>query len=249
MSKKSPDRPSSPGDCSGGVWQWPNRLAAFAAVLLTLGTIAGDTRAGVPVSHAQRVVIDAALKSTVPPELALAVARVESDRAPGSGIGVLNARADLVRSEFGLRPDLLRHPKTGAGLGVALLERLYRHYGQRWDLALSHYRAGPLPRCADGPVIHDHTLSYVADVMEWWRRYQKDERVAEAIREVRRHGVGPGRFRADRMAPHRLRDDFRPGGRTAFREARREGRFGGASGGPAAPFGDAVPCCTGPRFF
>ena len=244
MSKRSPARASS-----RGVWPWSNRLVAFAAVLLALGTIAGDTRAAAPVGYMQRVVIDAALKSTVPPELALAVARVEGSRASAAGIGPMKVRPALARGEFGLRPDVLRHPKAGAGLGVALLERLYRHYDERWDLALSHYHAGPLPRCADGPVIHDHTLAYVADVMEWWRRYQKDERVAEAIRDIRRNGVGPGRFASVGTVLDQMRDDFRQAGQPARWQARRDGRFGTRSGGPVAPFGDAVPCCAGPRFF
>ena len=42
---------------------------------------------------------------------------------------------------------------------------------------------GPLGRCESGPVVHDDTLDYVAEIMEWWRRYQEDGAVAASAEE------------------------------------------------------------------
>ena len=150
--------------------------------------VAGDTRAGESAytDDAPRVVVAAALKSAVPPELALAVARMGRDlrlRDAGAplAVGVLQVLPSVAQAEFGIRPYGLADARANAGIGVALLERLYRRYGERWDLALSHYRGGPLSRCGSGPVAHAHTVEYVAGVMEWWRRYQKDGTVAALI--------------------------------------------------------------------
>ena len=172
--------------------------AALAAILVF--TLAGDARAYGRAGWEERVVVEAAIKSAVPPELALAVARageqLREERFNGR-VGVMGISPEVALGELGVRAGGLRSPKANAGLGVALLERLYRRYGERWDLALSHYRGGPLVMCESGPVAHQHTLDYVADVMEWWRRHQKDEKVAALIEDVRRRGVRSSRFSED----------------------------------------------------
>ena len=156
-------------------------LAAF--LLLVAPASAWEARAGAsePSAAARRAVVEAASKSAVvPPELALAVARAGAPARGGvlRAVGVMGIRPSLARAEFGVGAGALRGVDANAGLGVALLERLYGRHGGRWDLALSHYRGGPPARCGSGPVVHDHTLAYVAEVMEWWRRYQDDGTVA-----------------------------------------------------------------------
>ncbi|MDE0058145.1 MAG: hypothetical protein OXP07_08455 [Defluviicoccus sp.] len=229
--------------------RWARHLAASALVLLTAGAIAGNARAGVPDRGERRFVIDAALKSTVPPELALAVARVVGRAGFGGGIGVMNLLPDLARREFGVRAGILHNPSANAGLGVALLERLHRRFDGRWDLALSYYRAGPLPRCGDEPVIHEHSLGYVADILEWWRRYQKDESVTKMIEDVRRRGPGRARFTALETGRHRLRGETDATDRRAAPPARGDTGFGKVADVPAGPFRDIVPCCSSTRFF
>ena len=177
----------------------------IAALGLIACAVAGDTWAG-ELAHpgdAQRIVAAAAVRSAVPPELALAVARMGRDprfRDAGAprAMGVMQVLPSVARAEFGIHAYGLRDARANAGIGMTLLERLYRRHGERWDLALSHYRGGPLPRCGNGPVAHAHTMEYVAGVMEWWRRHQKDETVAAlmagAAADASAH-VGPG-FRA-----------------------------------------------------
>ena len=234
--------------CHARGLRWASRLAASAAILLTVGTIVGDARAGVLGQGERRFVIDAALKSTVPPELALAVARVGGRPEFGDGIGVMNLLPVLAHREFGVRAGFLHNPRTSAGLGVALLERLHRRYDGRWDLALSHYRGGPLSRCGDEPVIHDNSLAYVADILEWWRRYQKDKAVTETIEDVRQRGPRRARFTALGTGPHHVRGATRPSGGPATPFAQRETRFGTVAKMPVGPVGDVVPCCSPSRF-
>ena len=174
----------------------PARLAALAAAVLFAGALAGGVHAKGPSrpGPGERAVVAAALRSVVvPPELALAAARAgRDDRFRGAGVpravGVMHVLPRVAWAELGLRAHELWEARANAGVGVALLERLYLRHGERWDLALSHYRAGPLPRCGSGHVPHAHTIDFVASVMEWWRRYQKEGAVA-AIRDRLRNGT------------------------------------------------------------
>ncbi len=186
------------------------RRTATAALALLVWAVAVDTAAGEPAypGDAQRIVAAAALKSAVPPELALALARMGRDprfRDAGAplAVGVMQVALSMARAEFGIHAYGLSDARANAGIGVALLERLYRRYGERWDLALSHYRGGPLPRCGSGPVAHAHTVEYVAGVMEWWRRHQKDGTVAALMAGAAADAparVGPG-YRANPETP------------------------------------------------
>ena len=160
------------------------------ALLATGATVAGagGPRAGAFAhpSGTQQAIVDEALRNgAVPPELALAVARVVPDgryAAGYAGDGRLSGHA-------GYRARSVRQ-------GVARLERLYRRYGERWDLALSHYYGGPLTRCEGRYVSHVHTVSQVTDVMEWWRRYQEDPTLEDLVRRTRAMRVRGARFAA-----------------------------------------------------
>jgi hypothetical protein len=182
------------------------RWAALTVMAFITAATAGDTlaRGHAYPTRTHRMVVDVALRSAVPPELALAVARVGRDqRLAGAGVpeavGIMQVVPSVARAELGVRAYDLGDGRANAGIAVALLERLYRRHGERWDLALSHYRGGPLPRCESGAVAHAHTVDYVADVMEWWRRYQKDGTVAALTGEA---GNDPGRgAQANSVAP------------------------------------------------
>ncbi len=231
---------------------------ALAAVFLGLfghGSVWGETRWTV----GQRAVAAAALKSSVPPELALAVARVgrkerfRESSAP-KAVGVMQVLPSVAWEELGLRAYGLEHPRANAGVGVTLLERLNRRYDGRWDLTLSHYRRGPLLRCNEGPVMHDGTLKYVAAVMDWWVRYQKDAAFTSLLDEAR-----GARFLDDGVG-FRQGDDARAGdgrnhGRPLHQDRWHSGREEGCS---AAPLGqrqvrsdDGSACATvrSRRFF
>ena len=139
---------------------------------------------------------EAAASPTVPTSLALAVARVESnfddDALSSAGArGVMQIMPSTAREEFGLAPDRLWDPRTNARVGVAYLEQLYRQYGQKWELALSHYNGGTLNGRSGDAKPHSYTRGYVRDVLAWNGRYQRERtesRVASASGQAEPRG-------------------------------------------------------------
>ena len=127
-------------------------------------------------TEVKRMLIEEARNSLVPPALALAVAKVESDFQDRVGShkgarGVMQIMPATARGEFGVDADELWDPRLNVQLGIDYLERLHAQYGGRWELALSHYNGGTLKGGADAKP-HGYTRKYVADVMRWWQRYQ-----------------------------------------------------------------------------
>ena len=151
--------------------------AAGMALALALGlSFLLSSAAGATVpdrTEVQRMVVEEALRNgTVPPALALGVARVESGFRAGveshkGARGVMQIMPATAKGEFGADPDDLWDARTNIRIGVAYLERLYRLYGNRWDAALSHYNGGSLKNGRP----HGYTRGYVSDVMAWARRF------------------------------------------------------------------------------
>lgn len=95
------------------------------------------------------VVEEAHRNGTVPPSLALAVAKVESGFDEGAessfgARGVMQIMPKTAKDEFQVSADRLWDPRLNIQVGIAYLEQLYHQYGQRWNLALSHYNGGTL---------------------------------------------------------------------------------------------------------
>lgn len=182
-------------------------LTAIAALVLTCG--AGAAFAAVapptdsPQAAVQKILVEEALiDGTVPPTLALAVARVESnfDAAAVSHAGargLMQIMPATALGEFGVAPDRLYDARLNARLGVAFLRKLYIAYGRRWDLALSHYNGGSLTRTAGQWRPHSYTQGYVQKVMRYWNAYQRARWVTVLVAETRQAET---RLAAD--APH-----------------------------------------------
>jgi hypothetical protein len=154
------------------------------ALLIGTSAIAFST-SGFAVSRTQikQIVIEEAQRSTVPPALALAIAKVESDfqervRSHKGARGVMQIMPATARGEFGVHAEELWDPRLNIQLGIDFLERLYAQYGGSWELALSHYNGGTL-KGGKGSYAqpHSYTRKYVADVMRWWQRYQDQSEV------------------------------------------------------------------------
>ncbi len=139
----------------------------------------------------QRVLVEEAVRNgAVPPALALAVARVESNfqahvTSSAGARGVMQIMPATARGEFGVGADLLFDARVNVRLGVEFLERLYNQYGNRWDLALSHYNGGTLSRVAGQWVAHSYTREYVNNVMRFWNTYQRERWVMALVNDVR----------------------------------------------------------------
>lgn len=153
--------------------------SAIAALMLGVSTFALAAPADAATrTEVKRMVIEEARNSIVPPALALAVAKVESDfqdrvLSHKGARGVMQIMPATARGEFGVDAEELWDPRLNVQLGIDFLERLHAQYGGRWELALSHYNGGTLKggTGADAKP-HGYTRKYVADVTRWWQRYQ-----------------------------------------------------------------------------
>lgn len=161
-------------------------VLAFATSLLAFGVVAfaaGRT-------DIKQMVIEEAQNSRVPPALALAVAKVESDfqenaLSTAGARGVMQIMPKTARDEFGVDADELWQARLNIQLGIDYLERLYDQYGGRWDLALSHYNGGTLKggKGADAKA-HSYTRKYVADVLRWRSHFEDQARVWRIAKNI-----------------------------------------------------------------
>ena len=170
------------------MYKTPSTKARFAAALI--GALIGASAIACSTSsfavsrtEVKQIVIEEAQRSTVPPALALAVAKVESDfqervRSHKGARGVMQIMPATAQGEFGVDADELWDPRLNIQLGIDFLERLYAQYGGDWELALSHYNGGTL-KGGKGSYAkpHSYTRKYVANVMRWWQRYQNQAEV------------------------------------------------------------------------
>jgi hypothetical protein len=159
-------------------------------VLLVLATLVMwgvSARAAQALSRTeiQRIVIDESeLDGTVPPSLALAVARVESNfddaaLSHAGARGVMQIMPRTARGEYGVDAADLWDARTNVRLGIRYLHQLYDQYGRRWDLALSHYNGGGLSRNRFGMYKpHSYTRGYVKNVLSASREYERTRLVA-----------------------------------------------------------------------
>jgi hypothetical protein len=173
--------------------------------LLLLGTVAeAATRAEV-----QKWIIEEAELARVPPALALAVAKVESnfrDDALGSQgeRGVMQIMPTTAQGEFGIGPGLLWDGRLNVKLGLRYLERLYKQYGRRWNLALSHYNGGTLKGRGANAIPHSYNRKYVADVLGWRNTFERRNLVTQIKHSVEVASVSE----ASRRRPGSLPIDY-----------------------------------------
>ena len=159
-------------------------VACLSAVIFLSATAEASTRAEV-----QKWIIEEAKLTRVPPALALAVAKVESnfrDDALGSQgeRGVMQIMPATARGEFGVSPGRLWNGRLNVNLGLRYLERLYNQYGGRWHLALSHYNGGTLKGRGANAIPHSYNRKYVADVLSWRNTFERRNLVAQIKRMV-----------------------------------------------------------------
>jgi soluble lytic murein transglycosylase-like protein len=155
-------------------------LNAFVGMLLVIalaGAASAPSRAATR-AEVKRMVVEEANNSSVPPALALAVAKVESDfqdraESPKGARGVMQVMPLTADRLFGIDADELWNTRLNIQLGIDYLEQLRGRYDGRWDLALSHYNGGPIDAsdlAAAQP--HAYTRAYVDSVLRWRRRYE-----------------------------------------------------------------------------
>jgi len=157
-----------------------HRFTVLGCVALGLGLMfARPLHAETP-EEIQRMIAQEAVNHRVPVALAMALAKVESNfneraESPVGARGVMQIMPKTARDEFGVGADFLWNARLNIQLGLRFLTQLYQMYGQRWDLALSHYNGGSLRGGSGAAAIpHDYTRQYVADVQRWQQTYAKN---------------------------------------------------------------------------
>jgi hypothetical protein len=148
----------------------------------------------------RRMVVEEALNSRVPPSLAMAVAKVESDfqarvLSTAGARGVMQIMPKTAQDEFGVDADELWEPQLNIQLGIDFLESLIDRYGGRWDLALSHYNGGTLNGTGANAQPHGYTRKYVEAVLRWQKRYSEQARVWGMADDHDQEGWAPARTR------------------------------------------------------
>lgn len=126
------------------------------------------------------IVQEATNNGTVPPALALGVAKVESDFNPSAvssagAKGVMQIMPATAKGEFGVDSTVLLDPLTNIRIGILYLERLYIQYNRNWEHALSHYNGGTLNRRNGYYQAHGYTRKYVQDVMNNARMFARNQ--------------------------------------------------------------------------
>ncbi len=149
----------------------------------------------------KQMIVEEAMKTIVPPTLALAVGKVESNFNPRAeshvgARGVMQIMPKTARTEFGVfNPDELWDARTNIRIGVTFLERLYHQYGRRWDFALSHYNGGTLKKKNGAWRAHGYTRKYVTLVQNWQAKYERNNTAVAMVAKVDSYKSDRGRAR------------------------------------------------------
>ena len=176
-----------------------------ACVALAAAALAAPASAATTTTFTQseikRMVIQEALNSSVPPSLALALAKVESDfraaaLSPNGARGVMQIMPATARGEYGIGREELWDARLNIQLGIDFLERLIDRYEGRWDLALSHYNGGSVAGSLPNATVLPVTKGYVEAVLRWERRYAEQAAVWQ-LAETDEDGWRPARTHVD----------------------------------------------------
>lgn len=133
----------------------------------------------------QAMIVEEAMNNgTVPPALALGVAKIESNFNPravssAGARGVMQIMPATAKGEFGVDSNVLFDPLTNIRIGILFLERLYVQYNRNWEHALSHYNGGTLNRRNGHFQAHGYTRKYVQDVMANARIFSRNQTEAK----------------------------------------------------------------------
>ncbi len=170
---------------------------SLAAAVLTQTAEARPDGGALDRNAIKRLVVEEAEATTLPPSLALALAKVESD-FQGAALsdkgarGVMQIMPRTARDEFGVGAEELWQPRLNIQLGLSFLEQLIGRYGGRWDLALSHYNGGSLKGRGAKARAHGYNKRYVQTVLRWQKRYAAQALVWRANSECRSCGPKDG---------------------------------------------------------
>ena len=122
----------------------------------------------------QMIVIEAK-RQNFPIELALAVAKVESNFDPmavshAGARGVMQIMPATAENVLDVSRHRLHNPRVNIRAGIRYLNQLINTYNGRWDIALSHYNGGSKVRNGRGQLrVIPATRGYVERVLAYSR--------------------------------------------------------------------------------
>jgi hypothetical protein len=125
----------------------------------------------------QQRVIAEAKRQNMPPSLALAIAKVESNfdhqaLSHAGAKGVMQIMPRTAEQVFGVSRSRLFEPDINIQLGVTFMKKLLKQYDGRLDIALSHYNGGSGVKNRHGELrVMPSTRGYVDKVLATQRDF------------------------------------------------------------------------------
>ena len=147
-----------------------NTMIAGMCIAMSQVSIASQSQPYTKYDIQQMIIAEALKSKRVRPELALAVARVESgfnaEAVSSKGaIGVMQIMPKTAASVFGVERSRLFDAQLNIQLGVQFLDSLLHRYRGREDLALSHYNGGSKVGKWPNSRVIPYTRNYVTKVL------------------------------------------------------------------------------------
>ena len=175
----------------GGIRRFFLCLATAAATLIGTAAIIDTAAEAATRKEIKRIVVEEALQTNIPPSLALAVAKVESNfnakaKSSAGARGVMQIMPRTGRDLYGVKAEELWDARLNVKLGIDYLESLIERYGGRWDLALSHYNGGSKVGTPPNARVIPATRKYVKSVLGWQRKYERNAIVVAMTEEIAR---------------------------------------------------------------
>ena len=170
-------------------------FTAAMALAFSIGLAEARPQPETARASVKKIIVEEALASNIPPSLALAVAKVESDfqahvESSKGARGVMQIMPATGRSEWGVDAEELWDPRLNVRLGIDYLEQLIERYNGNWELALSFYNGGSKVGKPGQARVLPWTRKYVDNVLRWEKRYAAQEHIwmALMVREDRVYG-------------------------------------------------------------
>lgn len=183
--------------------------ALMTAALPTMAVVATPAAAATTTSidaHDRQAVkamlVEEAKRFGVPPALALALAKIESDFQPRArgrdgALGVLQILPATAVRENGVERDELIEPRLNIQIGLDRLARLHRQLGgqpEDWEKALAAYHADRRDVAGARAILA--SSDFVAEVMRWQQLYAAQADLWNELdsRDAERFGERPPRL-------------------------------------------------------
>jgi hypothetical protein len=140
-------------------------------------------------AEVREIMLEEAQKTVVPPSLALAVGKIESDFREGfegknGARGIMQILPEVAENYYRIDPDDLWDVRENIRIGLKILDRLANRSKGNWEEALANYAR----QNTRGEVNLADMQNFVGDVLKWERRFA-DELIAQNEIEGRRREV------------------------------------------------------------